>query len=408
MAVQNPSDGVEPDRMIDENTPLLSSPPHCAPSSSDLVPLRDVAAWQAAINLAATTGRSLGGPVGGWLADTIGWRWSFLGQAPIFFAAAVLCVTWLPRDTKAASNEDDDSNSLGNIDFVGALLLALLVLTILMPIEIGGAQIHWTHPLIFILFGIAALLAWFFVVVEKRWAKQPIFPLALLSHRDLVLANIIAFGQVAAQLGLMFAVPLYFQVTERASNTVAGAHLFPAVVGNAVGGIVGGVWIKKTGRYKKLMIFATITSFFSYLLIFFRWHGHTNIWESLYIIPAGFGSGLVQSAVFISVQASLSPSHKVAATYWIFLTIQVGMIMGLACVSAVVTETMKWRLSTLLGNLGIDAVARHEIIEKASSNVDYIDTVEIAISKAIVESYAEIRPEGEQYNIGIIIIGKVV
>lgn len=43
----------------------------------------------------------------------------------------------------------------------------------------------------------------------------------------------------------MFAVPLYFQVTAKASNTVAGAHLFPAVAGNAVGGILSGVIIKR-------------------------------------------------------------------------------------------------------------------------------------------------------------------
>jgi hypothetical protein len=37
--------------------------------------LRQVAAWRSYVNVAATTGRSLGGPVGGFLADTIGWRW---------------------------------------------------------------------------------------------------------------------------------------------------------------------------------------------------------------------------------------------------------------------------------------------------------------------------------------------
>lgn len=44
---------------------------------------------------------------------------------------------------------------------------------------------------------------------------------------------------------MIFSVPLYFQVVRRASNTEAGAHLFPAVAGNAVGGILGGCFIKK-------------------------------------------------------------------------------------------------------------------------------------------------------------------
>lgn len=43
----------------------------------------------------------------------------------------------------------------------------------------------------------------------------------------------------------MFTVPLYFQTSENASATVAGAHLFPAVIGNAVGGVLVGKWIQR-------------------------------------------------------------------------------------------------------------------------------------------------------------------
>lgn len=42
---------------------------------TDLIPLRDVAQWRSYVNIVATTGRSLGGPLGGWLADVVGWRW---------------------------------------------------------------------------------------------------------------------------------------------------------------------------------------------------------------------------------------------------------------------------------------------------------------------------------------------
>ncbi|MCJ1226965.1 hypothetical protein MMC12_003620, partial [Toensbergia leucococca] len=41
---------------------------------ADKVPLRDVATWRGYVNVAATVGRSAGGPFGGYLADTIGWR----------------------------------------------------------------------------------------------------------------------------------------------------------------------------------------------------------------------------------------------------------------------------------------------------------------------------------------------
>lgn len=42
---------------------------------ADLVPVRDVATYRSYVNIVQTVGRSCGGPMGGWLAETMGWRW---------------------------------------------------------------------------------------------------------------------------------------------------------------------------------------------------------------------------------------------------------------------------------------------------------------------------------------------
>ena len=42
---------------------------------SDIVPLRDRGLWQGYINVIFASGTSTGAPLGGILADSIGWRW---------------------------------------------------------------------------------------------------------------------------------------------------------------------------------------------------------------------------------------------------------------------------------------------------------------------------------------------
>lgn len=42
---------------------------------SDLVPLRERGIYQGYINIIWGAGTSLGAPLGGFLADSIGWRW---------------------------------------------------------------------------------------------------------------------------------------------------------------------------------------------------------------------------------------------------------------------------------------------------------------------------------------------
>lgn len=41
---------------------------------TDLVPVREVATWNSYVNVVAVIGRCVGGPLGGGLADVIGWR----------------------------------------------------------------------------------------------------------------------------------------------------------------------------------------------------------------------------------------------------------------------------------------------------------------------------------------------
>jgi hypothetical protein len=50
----------------------------------DLVPLIQVAAWRSYVNVVATLGRSIGGPLGGLLADTVGWRWQLSPPTPFY------------------------------------------------------------------------------------------------------------------------------------------------------------------------------------------------------------------------------------------------------------------------------------------------------------------------------------
>jgi MFS family permease len=43
--------------------------------TTDLVPLRDRGIWQGYMNIIASVGTSVGAPLGGFLADSVGWRW---------------------------------------------------------------------------------------------------------------------------------------------------------------------------------------------------------------------------------------------------------------------------------------------------------------------------------------------
>ncbi|KAL2179355.1 major facilitator superfamily domain-containing protein [Thermothelomyces heterothallicus CBS 202.75] len=363
---------------------------------TDLLPIREVAQWRAYVNLVATLGRSIGGPLGGWLVDVVGWRWSFFGQVPPILLAIFLVTVSLPRSPAASSSNGVDDrlaqrSKISRVDFKGSLLFALAILAFLLPIELGGVKLPWSHPAIIVLFGLSPVLLLVFVAVEKRQG-EPILPLGIFQRRDAVFSYAILGLQTAAQLSLMFSVPLYFQITTRSSNTASGAHLVPAVVGNAIGGLISGVIIKRTGRYKTLIILAVTLSSLSYFLLMLRWHGSTNFWESLYIFPSGFGTGIAQSAVFVSLQAVIAaqdPSHLAPAISFMYLTTTIAITLGVPLSNAVMQSALRrslWRRLIAL-RLGGDEIAK--IVENTVSDVDFVDQVTGRVRDAVVGSYVD-------------------
>ena len=55
---------------------LISAPSACADIRwVDIAPPSKVALLRSYVNIAAVTGRAAGGPVGGLLIDSVGWRW---------------------------------------------------------------------------------------------------------------------------------------------------------------------------------------------------------------------------------------------------------------------------------------------------------------------------------------------
>ena len=171
---------------------------------TDLVPLRHVAAWRSYVGIIETAGRASGGPIGGLLTDTVGWRWTFLGQCPPVVLSILLVMLFVPGVCNDVQNGSSDLLSrLAQIDFFGSFLLGSTILTFLIPFEIGGTIVPWNHPLIYTCILCCVLGGISFVLVEAYVAKErAIMAPRLFLSRNCLIPNVALFGQVAGQLGV--------------------------------------------------------------------------------------------------------------------------------------------------------------------------------------------------------------
>lgn len=132
---------------------------------------------------------------------------SFIGQAPMFLLALILCWISVPNTKSKHRGPQSGVNvsvfsKLGQADFLGSILFATFLIFVLLPVEFGGTRIAWTDPQIPIYFGIAALSLGLFIVAEKRRTRNQLLPLSMFRSRHTVSAFTIMVLQCGAQLGV--------------------------------------------------------------------------------------------------------------------------------------------------------------------------------------------------------------
>ena len=88
----------------------------------------------------------------------------------------------------------------------------------------------------------------------------------------------------------------------------------------------------------------------SYVLILLRWRGPINVWESLYIFPASFGVGLLNSSQFIAVSAAVDKTQLATTISIFFLSQQIGLMIGASGSGALLQKTFRTALEKSLGD----------------------------------------------------------
>jgi EmrB/QacA subfamily drug resistance transporter len=144
----------------------------------------------------------LSGPtLGGFMIDTIGWRWIFSLNIPIGIWAA-----WLAWKLLAETPSEEKNSS---IDFPGALLLLLTNGFLIYSVD-QIPHLGWRHPVVVTGLALSAAACAALVFAERK-ARTPILLLSLFRNRlftaGMASLLLVAFSQVA----LNFLMPFYLQ-----------------------------------------------------------------------------------------------------------------------------------------------------------------------------------------------------
>jgi EmrB/QacA subfamily drug resistance transporter len=307
-------------------------------SIGDLVAPRERGQYMGYMMAAMMLAMIAGPLVGGYITDSLSWRWIFYINMPVGGAALIYLWATLHLPYKKVPHK---------IDYLGAGMLAIAATSIVLLTTWGGTQYRWGSGQILGLAVVAVAAVVAFLFTETR-AAEPVLPLHVFKNRNFSVATGMSFLLGVAMLGALTFLPLYQQTVQHLSAVGSGLLLIPMMLGVTVTSLIGGFVMTRTGRYRFMPIVGG--AIMTVAMILLTGLGvHTTLLQSgLYYAVLGIGMGFLMQITSVIVQNSVDPRDiGVASSSRTFFQ-QIGGSLGVALFGAVFARRLTGSMTSLL------------------------------------------------------------
>ncbi|KAL5000127.1 major facilitator superfamily domain-containing protein [Aspergillus recurvatus] len=345
--------------------------------ASDLIPLRKRGVWQGVGNICFGVGSGLGGVFGGWINDTLGWRWAFLIQIPFVLASAVLVAL-----TVKISPKDAHKGKLKRVDFLGATTLVTALVLLLLGLNTGGNQLPWTHPLILTTLPLSTVVLGVFIYIEANIASEPVIPVRLLLDRTVLSGCLTNWFTTMNVYALLFYLPILFQV-QGLSATASGARLIPQAIGTSIGSLGSGALMRYSGRYKTYSHITMLLLVVSSALICTLKPDTPTALPLLYFLLGGIAYGSMLTITLVALISAVDHEHHAVITSASYAFRSTGSSIGITIGSSVFQNILRSGLWSRFG----DRENAREVISRLLDSLQEIRKVPTDWIPGVLDAY---------------------
>ena len=354
--------------------------------TGDLIPPRVRGTYMAPMGAMFGIASILGPIIGGWLTDSVSWRWTFWINLPLGVLAfvAIAIVLRLPSHRLTSP-----------IDWWGLAFMDAGAVAIVLMATWGGNQYAWTSPVIIGL-GAAGLVCWgLFAYVETR-AADPILPWSILTNRTFIVATVVGMLAMGGMIGVMSYLPTYLQMVYGYSATASGLLLVPITIGMLVSSILSGVLVSRTDRYKIYPVLGPLVAAGASFWLS-RLTTTSPVWQiSAATFFMGAGIGMFFQLLVTVVQNAIEARHLGTATSGNNFFREVGVSLGASLIGAAFSSGLTSNLTDRIGELARSAdpavlgtLAQFKDADTSSLTPALVDQLPTVLHDAVASSYAD-------------------
>ncbi len=309
----------------------------------------------AVIGTIASVAPTLGPVIGGWITDTLDWRWLFY----INLLPGALVAVFTPMLVKI---DKPDWSLLKGADYLGIALMAIGLGSLQYVLE-EGARWNWFDDATIKTFGIVAAIAGILFVIRSLTFANPVVDLRALTNRNFLVGCILSFMTGVGMFATIFLTPLFLGYVRGYDAWQIGT----AIASTGAASLIGiPIYIALAKRFdtRWLMMFGLA----SFALSMWSFSGITHDWGACELFLPQFLRGFPQ--VFAIAPAvtlglgSLPPDRLKYASGLFNMMRNLGGAIGIAACATILNDRTNLHFLRLAEHLNSTNVAMQEMLNK--------------------------------------------
>lgn len=294
----------------------------------DMFTGKERAKWQGIFGALYGLSSVIGPQIGGWIVDSVNWRWVFYINLPVGILATIFIAIGLKGKKQTGPIQ---------IDIAGIFTMIVGVVSLLLALTFGGKDYAWDSWQIIGLFALAIIGLISFVMVEKK-AKEPILPVHFFKNRTFTILNAIGFFMSIGMFGAIMFVPFFMQGIVGVSAAESGTIMTPMMITMIVTSIIGGQLVLRVGVKPQIITGMLVMAGGFWMLTTMDMHTGKLVATS-YMMMIGFGMGLVMPTLTLALQESFPKKDLGVVTSSSQFFRQIGGTFGITILGSIMNNT---------------------------------------------------------------------
>ncbi|HSB33556.1 MAG TPA: DHA2 family efflux MFS transporter permease subunit [Nitrospirota bacterium] len=296
----------------------------------------------AIFGLGAMLGPIVGPLLGGWITDSLSWRWIFYINIPIGIIAIIMNILVI-NDPPYMKRQKM------RIDYWGLLFLSVGLGALQFLLDKGESE-DWFESRLIITVGVVSAVSLVLLVINEYYSEHPIVNLKLFKDRTFTSGATVMFFVFLNLFGSIVLLPIFLQMMMGYTSFYAGLVLGPGGIATMFAMPIVGKFIGRVNPKRFLILGITVCALSTFMMS--RFNLTTDFWTFVWPrVLLGFGMGMTFIPLTTLTLSHIPKERMTEATSLYNLLRNLGGSVGIAFTTTILSRRAQIHQTRLVEHL---------------------------------------------------------